>query len=123
MDGDAASRTNRRVEEKVEAHNRSQQLYFKGPINRTIVPRNSPQLQRFLDKTLRFGSVSPTDRVLEVGCGMGRFTLMLAQLGVRIEGLDLSRTLLDRLQTFNADRFDIPLHCADARNPPRGLEG
>jgi SAM-dependent methyltransferase len=54
---------------------------------------------------------------------MGRYTLLLAERGIRVEGLDLTPVLLDRLRAYNAGRFDIPLHCADVCQPPPGLEG
>ena len=69
--------------------------------------------RRQLDETLRFASVTAADRVLEIGCGMGRGTLLLAERGVRVEGLDLSQALLDRLRAYNRGRFHIPIHCAD----------
>jgi SAM-dependent methyltransferase len=122
VQGTGATR-DRSVEDTLEAHKRSQALYFQGPIRRTIVPRNSLQLERYLDKALQLASVCPTDRVLELGCGMGRFTLLLAERNVQVEGLDQSATLLNGLQTYNAGRFNIPLHCADALNPPRELDG
>ena len=56
-----------------------------------MVPRDTPCLQRHVDELLRFASVSASDRVLEVGCGMGRYTLLLAERGVRVEGLDFHR--------------------------------
>jgi SAM-dependent methyltransferase len=62
-------------------------------------------------------------RVLEVGCGMGRYTLLLAELGLKMEGLDLSRFLLEKLSEFNSGRSNIPLHCGDIINPPPELGG
>ncbi|MEW6231236.1 MAG: methyltransferase domain-containing protein [Chloroflexota bacterium] len=106
-----------------EAYNLRQRHYFERTIKRTMVPKDSPYLRRHVDEALRFASFSPGERVLEVGCGMGRYTLILARQGVRVEGLDLSPVLLDRLQAFNDGRFDIPLHCANIENPPTELEG
>jgi SAM-dependent methyltransferase len=107
----------------VSAHNRAQRSYFEGPIQRTITPTDSRHLKRQLDQTLRFGGVTPRERVLEVGCGMGRCTLLMAERGLRVEGLDLSPALLDRLRAYDGGRFRIPLHCADVRHPPAELEG
>jgi SAM-dependent methyltransferase len=61
--------------------------------------------------------------VLDVGCGMGRYSLILAARGFRVEGLDISQVLLERLRDYAAGRFDIPLHCADMRHPPEELKG
>ena len=42
---------------------------------------------------------SPACRILEVGCGAGRFTLhLLRRFPGRLVGLDLSETLLDQLR-------------------------
>jgi SAM-dependent methyltransferase len=54
---------------------------------------------------------------------MGRFTLPLAERGLRIEGLDLSPVLLQRLRGFDGGRYDIPLHCADILEAPTALHG
>lgn len=106
-----------------EEHNRQQRGYFEGTVKRTMVPEHSPYLARHVDEALRFAGAPPGARVLEVGCGMGRYTLILAERGMRVEGLDLSQVLLDRLRAFDGGRHDIPLHCADiARHPPE-LEG
>ncbi len=108
---------------QLDAHNRVQHSYFEGPIQRTITPTDSPHLKRQLHETLRFAGVTPRDRVLEIGCGMGRCTLLMAQRGLRVEGLDLSPALLDRLRAYDGGRFQIPLHCADVRHPPPELDG
>ncbi len=88
-----------------------------------MLPSGSPYLQRQVDEALRFGGVSSQDRVLEVGCGMGRYTIILAQRGLRVEGLDLSPVLLERLRGFDGGRFNIPLHCADVARHPAELDG
>ena len=108
-------------QDDIDAHNRFQRDYCEHAISRTIVPRDSRHLRRQLDETMRVACVSGADRVLEVGCGMGRFTLMLAERGVHVEGLDLSPGLLDRLRAYGGARFGIPLHCADALEPPATL--
>jgi SAM-dependent methyltransferase len=62
-------------------------------------------------------------RVIEIGCGMGRYTLLLAKLGFNVEGLDLSPFLLKKLSEFGRGRYRIPLHCADIVHPPVELLG
>lgn len=41
----------------------------------------------------------PRDRILDVGCGIGSDTLYLAELGLRMTGLDLSARMAARLET------------------------
>lgn len=109
--------------DEIDAHNHFQRRYFDGPIQRTITPSDSRHVRRQMDETLRVAAITPGERVLEIGCGMGRCTLLLAERGVQIEGLDLSPMLLDRLRACSAGRFDIPVHCADVLDPPAALHG
>jgi len=88
-----------------------------------MVPRDSRYLNRHVDELLQAGRIGPGDKVLEVGCGMGRYTLLLAERGIRVEGLDISPVLLDRLAELDGDRHRIPLHCADVLDPPTDLLG
>ncbi len=107
----------------IEEHNLRQRHYFERTIKRNMVPTDSPYLRRHVDEMICCGNISTDDRVLEVGCGMGRYTLLLTQRGVRVEGLDLSPVLLERLESYNGGRFDITLHCVDIQNPPPPLYG
>lgn len=43
----------------------------------------------------RWLEVTPGSRVLDVGCGVGRWSSMLAQRGARVTGMDLSPTMID----------------------------
>lgn len=104
-----------------ETHNRLQRAYCEEAISRTIVPRESRHVRRQLAEVTRVAALTSTDRVLEVGCGMGRFALMLAGRGIHVEGLDQSPVLLDRCRAYNSGRYDIPLHCSDALAPPAAL--
>jgi SAM-dependent methyltransferase len=104
-------------------HNRAQIAYFEHAGKRAMQPTSSPYVERQVDELVRFSGLAEGERVLDVGCGMGRYTFPLAERGLRVEGLDLSRTLLDRLDRFNAGRYDIPLHCADVIDLPAALDG
>ena len=106
-----------------EAHNRVQRAYFEARIRRTMVPRPSRYLARHVDELVRHAALAPPQRLLEVGCGMGRYTLLLAERGFAVEGFDLTPALLEKLEGFNGGRFDIPLHAGDIANPPRALAG
>jgi SAM-dependent methyltransferase len=99
-------------------HNIGQREYFESTIKRTMLPRQTPYLRRHVDEMLRFAAISPADRVLEVGCGMGRYSLMLLGRGVNLTGLDLSPVLLQRLRGFAGGQAEIPLYCADVLDPP-----
>ncbi len=109
---------------EIERHNASQRRYFERAPKSTMIPSGDTRyLNRQVDEALVAAGIHPGERVLEIGCGMGRYTLLLADRGVRIEGLDLSRVLLDQLLEFDAGRHEIPLHHADVLDPPAELLG
>jgi 2-polyprenyl-3-methyl-5-hydroxy-6-metoxy-1,4-benzoquinol methylase len=66
------------------------------------------------------GAIGPDDRVLDVGCGLGKYTMGLAEAGVAVEGLDLTPALIAGL---HAAAPDIPTHVADLLDPPAELCG
>jgi SAM-dependent methyltransferase len=107
----------------IEKHNQLQRQYFEQNIKRTMQPAGTPYLRRHVDEVMQFAGIAPGQHILEVGCGMGRYTLILAERGVRVEGLDLSPVLLNRLREYDGGRFNIPLHCADVSQPPLELLG
>ena len=104
-------------------HNSTQIRYYQRTNLPRMVPIASPYLLRHVDEMIRFGRLESDQRILEVGCGMGRYTLLLAERGFRIEGLDLIPKLLESLKESAAGRYDIPLYCADVASPaPELLE-
>lgn len=58
-----------------------------------------PYVLRHVDEMVRGLDLKPGDRILEVGCGQGRYLLPLVDRGLDVEGLDLSPVLLDRLRS------------------------
>jgi SAM-dependent methyltransferase len=110
-------------ESRIHAHNQAQQQYYGGTVKPRMTPRDTPYLRRHVDELVRFGGIRPQDRVLEIGCGMGRYTLLLAGRGFRVEGMDLTPSLLDRLREFDSGRHRIPLYCGDVADPHPELEG
>ena len=111
------------TEAAIASHNRYQREYYDRGVKRTMIPRGTPYLRRHVDEVVRIASLRQGERVLDVGCGMGRYTLILAERGYAVEGLDLSPVLLQRLRVFNGGRFHIPLHTADVMSPPPELDG
>jgi SAM-dependent methyltransferase len=105
------------------AHNAAQREYFETRDKPNMRPSGSPYINRHVVEMVRAAGLRPEDRVLEVGCGMGRYTLPLAERGLSIEGLDLSPVLLDRLREFDGGRHVIPLHVSDVADPAPALDG
>lgn len=71
-----------------------------------------PDLERFwadgesdLDKLLgALGvAVGPQDEVLEIGCGVGRLTRVLASRGASVRALDVSQRMLDKAAELNPE--------------------
>ena len=54
-------------------------------------------------------NVSPEARVLDVGCGVGRWSRLLAARGARVTGIDLSPTMIAqaRLRAFAQSHPDL----------------
>ena len=103
-------------------HNESQRRYFEETAKPRMVPRRSTYLERHVDELVRFARLTHEDDVLEVGAGMGRYTIPLLERGYRVEALDLSPVLLERLA--NSGRNPRPsLHVADIARPPFELQG
>jgi SAM-dependent methyltransferase len=112
----------RSTERDIADHNRAQIEYFEHAGKQAMRPTSTPYVERQVDALLRFAGLGAGHHLLDVGCGMGRYTLPLAERGLSVAGIDLSRTLLDRLEAFNAGRHEIPLHCADILELPESLE-
>ncbi|HQR47585.1 MAG TPA: class I SAM-dependent methyltransferase [Thermoanaerobaculia bacterium] len=109
------------VDPDVAAHNAAQRRYFEETPKPGMVPADTPYLNRQVDEIVAFAGARPGERILEVGCGMGRYTLLLAARGLAVEGIDLSPVLLERLTGYAGDRFRIPVHAGDVAAPPPGL--
>ena len=63
-------------------HNAAQREYFEAREKPRMRPSGSPYIDRHVDEMVRAAGLRPEDRVLEVGCGMGRYTIPLAERGL-----------------------------------------
>lgn len=52
--------------------------------------------------------------VLEVGCGTGNFTLLLAESGRRVTAFDLNADYVEQARKRFASASNVQVHCADA---------
>lgn len=118
-----ASLHRRRATQARSGHNRVQRAYFEGRPKPRMVPVDTPYLRRQADRLVDVAGLEPGARVLDVGCGMGRYTIPLADRGFAMEGLDLSPVLLEALRAYDGGRDRIAVHVADVADPPEGLRG
>jgi len=102
-------------------HNEGQRRYFEERPLPRMVPARSRYLLRQAEELVLFARLAPGDRVLEIGAGMGRYTLLLVDKGLSLEGMDLSPVLLERLRGYDGGRHSIPLHAFDVAEPPAHL--
>jgi 2-polyprenyl-3-methyl-5-hydroxy-6-metoxy-1,4-benzoquinol methylase len=82
--------------------------------NRTIDLCQRLALDPWLD-------IAPGTRVLDVGCGVGRWSTMLARRGARVTGVDLSPTMIREAQR-RASAFDVGDRCRFLVQDLAGLE-
>jgi 2-polyprenyl-3-methyl-5-hydroxy-6-metoxy-1,4-benzoquinol methylase len=105
-----------------ETQREAQRRYFESVDSGYMAPTGSTYINRQVSALVAFGELEPGMRVLEVGCGMGRYSLPLANLGFRVEALDISPVLLQRLRTLDPDGR-VATHCASVADHPLELDG
>jgi SAM-dependent methyltransferase len=106
-----------------EQHNQDVIDYYDGRVKKTMTPTGNLYTQHHLDALQRFTGIRAGDRVIDIGCGMGRYSIPLAGRGVAVEGIDLSPFLLDRLKDYIGSGRDIPTYCLDILDHPAHLAG
>ena len=101
-----------------EEHNRYQRAYYERCERGTIRPTRSPYVLRHLEQVSAAADLRPGQEILEVGCGMGRHTLLLLERDFRVASCDLSPDLLGRLRKAAPDR-PLEIFCCDVAELPR----
>lgn len=111
---------------EIQEFNRRQTSHFERPRhNPRMTPRQSAYVERQIDQVVEALDLDADTRILDVGCGMGRFTLPLRGRGLDVVGLELSSGLLEALEEHRP-RWGLPpapLYCADMSDPPAELLG
>ncbi len=102
----------------IEEHNSRQLSYYAGAPKKTMTPVNTHYVRRHLDEFIHKSGICKDDKILEVGCGMGKFTLPLLSKGYHLTGLDISKGLLDQLMEYNTEKYPIDLIEADILDIP-----
>ncbi len=111
------------IQSQIAFHNNVQLGYFGEKIKPTMIPVDSYYVTRHVNEFIRNTGITASDKILEVGCGMGKFTLPLLKKGFQITGLDLSPFLLQNLLKYNDNRFKVDLICSDILDIPDSYNG
>lgn len=91
-----------------------------GPLYLRVYPhRDDAEAEAHAPLLCRLLEVVAPDRVLDVGCGAGRYARALARRGLRVTGLDLSPTLLAEARQRSPGTPGTPDYVhGDSRNLP-----
>ncbi|HSX38097.1 MAG TPA: class I SAM-dependent methyltransferase [Chlamydiales bacterium] len=84
-------------------------------------PRPSAYIERQIERMIDAAQFTKKDRLIDIGCGIGKYTIALLRRGYRVEGLDIAEGLLQQLQSHNQTGLPLPVHSADIAKPPKAL--
>lgn len=111
------------AQENIEVHNLLQREYFGRRIKKTMLPQKTPYVCHHVEVLLEAMELPAGSRVLEVGAGLGRHAFLLLEMGLQVEGLELSPFLVASYKEFAGQRPLFPMHCGDIHSLPPELEG
>ena len=77
-----------------------------------------PQIRKTWTEFLRTWIPHPSATVLDIGCGTGSLSILLAELGHKVTGIDLSPSMISHARAKAASGgFQIEFHVMDAALP------
>jgi SAM-dependent methyltransferase len=77
-----------------------------------------PSVREAWRRLLRDHLPEPPARVADLGCGTGSLTVLLADEGYAVDGVDLSPEMVDAAREKAAGRPDVTIAVGDAGTPP-----
>lgn len=101
-----------------DTHNQKQKAYFEERERSRIAVADTAYVLAHVDRMVEGAALAPDHSILEIGSGLGKFTLQLAARGYRVTANDLTESLLNRmaasaegrLETLCCDAHDIARH-------------
>lgn len=105
--------------EKLTGHNAFQRHYYETALDKPAMQvRDTPYVRRHLERMIQHGNLRTGKNILEVGAGLGKFSIPLLRQGYRLTCNDLSPIQLGLLQvnslcpvnTIACDIIDIGRH-------------
>lgn len=115
-----------RYESLREQHNQLQRDYYenrKSRENYRLAVGPTPYVTNHIDKFLDFSNMTRDQAILDIGCGMGKYTIPMAERGFKVEGMDLSPKLLEELRHQAEGGEHIKTYCSDILRPNSALLG
>jgi SAM-dependent methyltransferase len=92
------------------------QEWFSSPFyHKLYLDRNEAEASAFIQKMVTHLSPAPGSRMLDVACGKGRHSRILASMGYPVTGIDLSSESIAAAKQFETDSLDFFIH--DMRLP------
>lgn len=105
------------------SHNAHQRTYYQARRPTTMLPIVTPYAKRHFDEAAQRAGLSAPDRVLELGAGMGRFSLQFAQKGCPLTVLELSPDLAGVCREALTSFPNTNVRVGDALAPSDDLTG
>lgn len=105
----------------IARHNDQQIEYFSDRRLPRMTPRPgqaTPYVANHVRAVVDAGRITPNDAIIDVGCGPGKYTVALADLGLDVQGLDLTPGLVEELRRTAPG---IGAHIGDLMDPPAEL--
>lgn len=105
-------------------HNENQISYYGDTYHPNMQPHKSTgYVDNHIARVLEAAGVGRASQVLEIGAGLGRYTLPMAQRLDGLEVLELSPGMLADLSARAPESLRARMYCADASDPPDELLG
>jgi SAM-dependent methyltransferase len=104
-----------------EVHNRYQRNYFDHTKRSRLAVGETPYVVQHLARMIDIGRLHPSDTILEIGAGPGKFTLPLLARGYHVTANDLSPVLLDQLKAAAGER--VRTICCDVAQIDQHVPG
>lgn len=101
----------------------AEQSWYRGWFNspfyhKLYFERDEKEAEAFIHKLVAHLRPTAGSRMLDVACGKGRHSKILAQMGFRVTGIDISQDSINYAQQFAQDNLEFFVH--DMRLPLRG---
>jgi SAM-dependent methyltransferase len=104
-----------------EAHNRYQRNYFDHIKRSRLAVGETPYVLQHVVRLIDVGLLCPSDTILEIGAGPGKFTIPLLARGYDVAANDLSPVLLDQLRAAAGET--VRTVCCDVAEIDRYVSG